>query len=133
MPTLSLLFVALFLATVRAAVPSFGHNIVPYIPQVSPFRPVYISWAALIILPVILLRLERPIRPAAKPHHRPMRHHKYQVEQSRCSRVRDAPILAMFVHLSTSLLHSPNPVSPYKLLVHTSYVPTASHVHTTRS
>jgi len=30
-------------------------------------------------------------------------------------------------------VHSPNPVSPYKLLVHTSYVATTSRSHTTPS
>lgn len=39
MPTLPLLFAALFVATAQAAVPSFGHNVVPYIPQVSQFFP----------------------------------------------------------------------------------------------
>jgi hypothetical protein len=33
MPTLPLLFAVLFVATAQAAVPTFGHNVVPYIPQ----------------------------------------------------------------------------------------------------
>ena len=80
MPTLPLLFAALFAATAQAAVPTFGHNVVPYIPQVSRFLSVSIPWAVPIISPVILLRLERPNRPFTKSHDRPMRHHKYQVE-----------------------------------------------------
>ena len=43
------------------------------------------------------------------------------------------PILPMTCVFTRSLLHSPNPVSPYKLLVHTSYVTTSSRSHTTRS
>ena len=55
MPTLPFLFAALFVATAQAAVPSFGHNVVPYIPQASEFLPVSVSWAVLMIFPVILL------------------------------------------------------------------------------
>ena len=48
MLALPLLFATLFLAAVRAAVPSYGHNVVPYIPQVRQSRPLPVSWAALI-------------------------------------------------------------------------------------
>ena len=88
MLALSLLPVAaLFIATAQAA-GSFGKNVVPYIPQVPHFHPlVSIPWTVLINFPVIFLRLERPVRPTAKSHDCPMRHHKHQVEQINCPRV----------------------------------------------
>ena len=49
MPTLPLLFAVLFVAAVQAAVPTFGHNVVPFIPQVSQSLPVPISWAVPIL------------------------------------------------------------------------------------
>lgn len=39
MPTLSLLPVVLLAATALAATGSFGHNVVPYTPQVRKFHP----------------------------------------------------------------------------------------------
>ena len=68
---------------------------------------------------------KRPNRLATEPHDRPMRHHKYQVEQIGRSRVCGVRSCRFFVHSSASLLGSPNHVSPYTLLIHTSYVAAA--------
>ena len=99
----------------------------------NPTSPFSAQWAVLIFLPVLLLRLERPNCRVAESHHRPMQHHKHQVEPRRCFRVRPVVISANSepAHLLSRTpppLRSPNPVAPYTLLVYTSYIPAPSYL-----
>jgi len=67
MPTLPLLLAALFVAAVQAAVPTFGYNVVPFIPQVCPFLPMPISWAVLIIPQSFFFDWNQPGVPLPNP------------------------------------------------------------------
>jgi hypothetical protein len=104
MPTLPLLFAALFVATAQAAVPTFGHNVVPYIPQ-----SFYFDW-------------NDPTVPLPNPATGQC--DTISIKWSRGD-AQGYVALNLADDLSTYPLrfyHRPNPVSPYKLLVHTSAV-----------